>query len=59
MKVKDLLVYFNTTGTEAGTDMKWLDQCLAAGGPEETICVSLLLLMLLISSFEPSGGRRC
>lgn len=40
MKVKDLLVYFNTTGTDAGTDKKWLEACKAAGGPEKTLCVS-------------------
>lgn len=38
MKVKDLLVYFNTTGTDAGTDEKWLDGCMEAGGPEKVLC---------------------
>lgn len=42
MKVKDLLVYFNTTGTDAGTDEKWLDGCMEAGGPEKVLCVSQL-----------------
>ena len=40
MKVKDLLVYFNTTGTDAGTDQKWREECLSAGGPEKSLCVS-------------------
>jgi hypothetical protein len=40
MKVKNLLVYFNTTATDAGTDKKWLDACRAAGGGEKSICVS-------------------
>lgn len=35
MKVKDILVYFNTT-----TNHEWLAGCLSAGGPEKTLCVS-------------------
>ena len=41
MRVKDILVYFNTTATNDGTDEEWLVACMEAGGPETSLCVSL------------------
>ena len=39
MSVKSLIAYFNTSGTEDGTDTTWFDACQAAGGPSDaTIC---------------------
>jgi hypothetical protein len=39
MSVKSIIAYFNTSGTDDGTDTYWFDECAQAGGPsEKTIC---------------------
>ena len=39
MSVKSLIAYFNTSGTEDGTDKTWFEACRRAGGPSDhTIC---------------------
>jgi hypothetical protein len=39
MSVKNVIAYFNTSGTEDGSDMAWFTNCANAGGPSDrTIC---------------------
>jgi hypothetical protein len=63
MHVRDILVYYNTTGSN---DKKWLDACVSSGGPEKAICVSQSaftayprgchLVFTLLSASFPSLG---
>ena len=40
MTVKEILMYYNTTGTYNDSDMRWFDKCRKAGGPNDrTVCL--------------------
>lgn len=41
MIIKEIMVYYNTSGTTDGTDAKWFDRCRAAGGPKSSTTCSV------------------